>query len=490
MNHSLLSYRLWKLDTAQMLDYYGTQEGSMNITLEGHFEPGDKAASDYCLLPFAVPAGTQRIEVRYTFDRDVGNILDLGMFDPRGADFMQAEGFRGWSGSDRDHVILTAASATPGYLPGPLMPGIWQVILGLYKIAPGGCAYRVDIALADVPGELPGPPLPEERPTVRRRSGPAWFKGDWQSHTYHSDGGATVAELGEVARRRGLDFVAVTDHNTVSHHPYLRAHNDPNLLLIPGQEVTTYYGHANVWGLDRWLDFRCRSDADIARVIAEVHRRGLLFSVNHPKPDGPAWEYGSDLPVDCMEVWQGLWPAGNEASLALWERLLRQGRRIVAVGGSDKHQESLGGSPRNPWLLGQPTTFVYAEALTSEAILAGVRAGHVFISADVAMPRLFLTASLGDRTAMMGDQLAGHEPAVVRCQVTEGRGTMLRLVGAQGQLSWQPISDDDVTMELSVNLAEQQYVRAEVRSGPFGSGELPGEPTALALSNPIFGPEA
>lgn len=461
----------------------------MSITLEGHFTPADKAANDYCLLRFAVPAGTQRIEVRYTYDADMGNVLDLGLFDPSGADFMQAEGFRGWSGSDRDQVILTARSATPGYLPGPLIPGVWQVMLGLYKIARGGCAYRVDITLADAPGELPWPPPVGETLAVRPRSGPAWFKGDWQSHTHHSDGGATVAELASVAQQRGLDFVAVTDHNTVSHHPYLRAHNGPNLLLIPGQEVTTYYGHANVWGLDRWLDFRCRSDADMAQVIAEAHRRGLLFSVNHPKPEGPAWEYSLDLPIDCVEVWQGLWPARNEAALAFWERLLGQRRRIVAVGGSDKHQEALGEAPVNPWLLGQPTTFVYAEALTTESILAGVRAGHVFISADVTMPHLFLTASVGDQTAMMGDRLAGHEPAVVRCQVIGGQGYMLRLVGAQGQLSWQPISEDDMTVELSVNLAEQQYIRAEVRSVPLRPGELPDKQTILALSNPIFGPE-
>ena len=86
----------------------------MNITLEGHFTPADKAASDYCLLPFAVRAGTQRIEVRYTFERDTGNILDLGLFDPHSADFVRAEGFRGWSGSDRDQVVLTERSATPG----------------------------------------------------------------------------------------------------------------------------------------------------------------------------------------------------------------------------------------------------------------------------------------------------------------------------------------------------------------------------------------
>jgi hypothetical protein len=89
---------------------------------------------------------------------------------------------------------------------------------------------------------------------------------------------------------------------------------------------------------------------------------------------------------------------------------------------------------------------------------------------------------------MMGDRLRSYEPAVVRCQVIGGQGYMLRLVSAQGQLSWEPISDDDMTVEQTMNLVEQQYIRAEVRSVPR-SGELPDEQTILALSNPIFGPE-
>ncbi len=459
----------------------------MSILIQGYFTPPDKARSDYRLLPFTVPEGTRRIEVRYAFDRDAEHVIDIGAFDPRGTEFMNTAGFRGWSGGARDHFVITERSATPGYLPGPLIPGTWHVLLGLYKIAPPGCAYQVEIALSEEEGGLPYPP-PSPPRTYSPRLGPSWFKGDLQSHTHHSDARATVAELATAARQRGLDFVAVTDHNTVSHHPYLRAHCDPELLLIPGQEVTTYYGHANVWGLEHLLEFRCRSDEEIERVIAEAHRRGLLFSVNHPKRGGPPWEYSSALPFDCMEVWQTFWQAHNEEALALWDGLLRQGRRAVAVGGSDQHQAPLE-EPSHFRMLGRPTTWVHADALTSEAILAGIRAGHAFITADVDMPRLYLSARAGDETAMMGDHLDSTQPALVRCEVMDGPGYTLRLVGAHGELCSEVVQSEHALLEWTIDLSDHRYVRAELRSAPLKPTDRMEDRTMLALTNPIFAKE-
>ena len=45
----------------------------------------------------------------------------------------------------------------------------------------------------------------------------------------------TVPELAELAVRRGLDFIAVTDHNTVSHHAELPAASRRyGITLVPG----------------------------------------------------------------------------------------------------------------------------------------------------------------------------------------------------------------------------------------------------------------
>jgi len=52
----------------------------------------------------------------------------------------------------------------------------------------------------------------------------------------------------EAAVARGLDFIAVTDHSTQSHYDAereLQPYFD-DILLLPGREITTYRGHANV----------------------------------------------------------------------------------------------------------------------------------------------------------------------------------------------------------------------------------------------------
>ena len=51
-----------------------------------------------------------------------------------------------------------------------------------------------------------------------RGAGHEWLAGDFHSHTVHSDGSLEVVELAALAAERGLDLLAVTDHNTISHH--------------------------------------------------------------------------------------------------------------------------------------------------------------------------------------------------------------------------------------------------------------------------------
>ena len=57
--------------------------------------------------------------------------------------------------------VITATAATPGYLPGELEPGTWQIVIGLHRVPPDGAEYRVTIEVSSQPGELdsgrPGP---------------------------------------------------------------------------------------------------------------------------------------------------------------------------------------------------------------------------------------------------------------------------------------------------------------------------------------------
>ena len=103
------------------------------VVLESHFDATDQAANEFPLLPFEVPPGITRIHVRYQVSRQLGgdkigqqegNIVDIGLFDPRGTEFLIAQGFRGWSGTSRQEFTISVTEATPGYLAGPAQPGI------------------------------------------------------------------------------------------------------------------------------------------------------------------------------------------------------------------------------------------------------------------------------------------------------------------------------------------------------------------------------
>jgi len=482
------------------------------IVLEGHIDAAHQAEDEFPLLPFEVPPGIARLHVRYQVSdrlsadkvgRQAGNIIDIGLFDPRGAGFLNAKGFRGWSGTARQEFAVGAEEATPGYLPGPIQPGTWHVTLGLYQLIPQGCDYRVVVTMEeqdsrcrmqDAGGKEQGTGgKMQDRTGGEPAGGPRWYRGDLHAHTWHSDGTGALTDLAAAARAQRLEFLAVTEHNTLSHLPLLREHTEPDLLLIPGVEVSTYHGHANVWPIDwpdeGFVEFRCRTDDQMAQVREAVRARGSLFSVNHPKDDGPPWKYGDLFEPDCIEVWGAPWFISNYQSLAVWDAELRQGRRITAVGGSDKHQGPFTGE-LGWYEVGNPCTHVFAEALSIPAIIAGIRAGHVFISEGPAGPTIELTAEdtrTGQR-ATMGDEL--HLPAGadlrLRCRVQGGAGNVLRLVSAE-DVHQVAITSDDFIHEHQVTVSGDAYWRPEVIEPP--EAPLDEEPAALmvrALGNPIY----
>ena len=325
--------------------------GARRIAHSRIFTPEDRAASPYFYLPIDVPVGCAGLTVELDYDRSVG-VLDLGCFGPNG--------FRGWSGGARSRYAISPSAATPGYLPGELEPGEWSVVLGLHRVAAPRLRWRVDVTLGaiesgeDVAPHRDGalPPLPERPP---RRNLPAepgwrWLAGDLHAHTVHSDGDRTIEELAGLAAGAGLDFLAVTDHNTVSHHPLLAAAGaGAGVILIPGQELTTHRGHANAFGDIGWIDFREPADA----WVREVAERGGLLSVNHPLASDCAWREPLTVRPPLAEIWHWTWLDRRWGGPMAW--WLAWDPATVPVGGSDFHRPDQG----RP--LGQPTTWVLCE---------------------------------------------------------------------------------------------------------------------------------
>jgi len=294
-----------------------------DLVLTGRFEPAEERRFRH--LPFAVPPGLDQLHLRYDSSDRIpsdptlrgGNTLDLGLFDGRGTEPGGA-GFRGWSGSARRELAITAAWATPPYRPGPIAAGEWHVLLGAYKVGPRGLDYRIEIRFdPDLPPEPPLPPLPIPPPVrLPPPAEPGWVRADLHCHTRRSDGDATPLEVRRLAAAAGLDVVAFTDHNSPSDP---RDRGDPGdglPLVVPALEVTTYGGHWNAWGVDAWFDFRDPTPAGARAAMAAAISAGAVVSVNHPKPFGPDWAYGDDLQPDLIEVWNGPWERLNGRALA------------------------------------------------------------------------------------------------------------------------------------------------------------------------------
>ncbi|MFI6500809.1 CehA/McbA family metallohydrolase [Nonomuraea typhae] len=377
--------------------------------IRGHWSLDDRLERMLREVPFEVPAGARSVTVRLAYDRSLG-VIDLGCASP--------SGFRGWSGGARDEYTITADWATPGYLPGETAAGIaggalesgtWHVWLRLHRIPPQGLDFTLEVDHgARTPPVVAEPPVGERPPRrdIPEISGMRWYAGDFHAHTVHSDGTLTIPELAELAAARGLDFLAVTDHNTVSHHPWL-AKAARGITLIPGQEVTTDRGHANVFGDVGWVDFRQPAGAWVRHAAA----RGGLISINHPLGGDCAWLLPIERRPRVAEVWSsGWWDRRWGAPLA-WADAWRDD--VIAIGGSDFHKPGSDGLP------GEPTTWVLAEdpSLALDAVAAGrtaisagpdapllVRLGDELLALDA--DGLVLVRPDGSRQAVRGERVA------------------------------------------------------------------------------------
>jgi PHP domain len=373
----------------------------------------DRCESTWHYLPFDVPRGTGALRVELGYDTSAA-VIDLGCLGPAG--------FRGWSGGARRRFIIGAESATPGYLSGEPEPGTWFAVLGLHKIPASGVRYELTAATAGVRApEMAGGSVPPVTDRPARRGLPAghgmtWLAGDLHAHTVHSDGAMSVPELARYAASRGLEFLAVTDHNTISHHRELpgatAAHG---ITLVPGQEVTTEHGHANVFGEVGWIDFREPPDA----WLASAERVGGLLSVNHPYGGQVSWTAPMSARPPLLEVWHWSWLDPRWTTpLAWWQAWHPE---AIAVGGSDWHRP---GSDAPP---GAPTTWIQAESADLQAVLAGLAAGRVAVSAGRQGPVLLrvdgkLVACDADGAVLTGP----HGP---KCRV---RGDLASFPGDAG----------------------------------------------------------
>jgi hypothetical protein len=468
------------------------------LALEGQIKRADHQT--YLEVPFDVPAGIERVTVTFDYNRDNRTVIDLGIYDPNG--------FRGWSGGNKRSFTIATSDATPSYMPGPITPGTWKLLLGVPNIREGSHAtYSAEVTLtranapAPVSAFFDGP----------IRQGPGWYRGDFHSHTAHSDGSCDslsgrripcpAFRTLEAAKRAGLDFIAVTEHNAASHHSVLRelqAYYD-TMLIIPGREITTFYGHMNIFGPMAPVDFQLASPRlpQIGKLFDQVEAQGGIASINHPgMPSGEdcmgcGWVV-KDIDyrrLAAVEIANGgtmrlIGSAeGRFSHIPFWEGLLNQGHRVTAIAGSDSHDPDAGVNRQFP--VGKPSTVVFAEDLSQTAIFNGVRSGRVFVDLEGIAGRVVdLRASGREGEARMGGvlRLARGETGRLSIEVRGVENPTVQLVSGAGapdlRLSERVLAQGVARFSAALPMKGRVYwVRANVRNA---RGDL------IMVSNPIY----
>ncbi|MBN2572788.1 MAG: CehA/McbA family metallohydrolase [Ignavibacteriales bacterium] len=183
-------------------------------------------------------------------------------------------------------------------------------------------------------------------------------------HSLYSDGTGKVEEIAKTASEMGIDFIFLTDHNT------LRAKKDgyqkwfKNTLVIVGCEINdkTNKNHYLAFGIDETPSTRLPAN----KYVEEIKNAGGIGFIAHPfeerssmkeHPPYP-WTDWSTKDFNGIEIWNHMseWMEGlteankynyfihplrsikapTKKALRMWDKLNLE-RKVVGIGGLDAH---------------------------------------------------------------------------------------------------------------------------------------------------------
>ncbi|MBE2249524.1 MAG: PHP domain-containing protein [Myxococcus sp.] len=440
---------------------------AQTTVLEGEV-PEDGGA--FFTVPFTVARGTVELAVRHD-DLSSANILDWGLIDARGT-------FRGWGGGNGEQAVIGRLAASRSYLPGTLPTGQWQVLVGKAQLASRPARYRVEIEARSSP-TLSAQDRASYTAAAPLEATARWYAGDLHVHSLESgDARPGLDEIATFTRARGLDFVAVSDHNTSSHYDFISPTQarHPKVLLVPSVEFTTYAGHLNAFGASEFVPFWLgRDGVTLTSALQAFDQQGAIATINHPTLDlgsfciGCAWQqpvYPSLMRA--IEIGVGGWDETgalfDESAIAYWEALADQGVHLTAVGGSDDHRAGVGlNQTQSP--IGSPTTLLYATELSVAGLTRALREGRAVVKLR-GPDDPFVSLSSLTPLPRAGDTLVGTS-AQVLAHVTGGEGATLEWVENGVVVDEVQVTSDPFTHERTFTVPDGRSgrLRAALRIG-------------------------
>lgn len=325
--------------------------------------------------------------------------------------------------------------------------------------------------------------------------GPGWFSGDTHNHTPYSDGKGTVAQNVYFARKFGMDFLLISDHNKSSDQSWqeLQAEAGSDKIAIRGSE---YSGpnHAVLVNVYSPKNYNTKNFGNDMQTIKSENNGRIMSYVAHPYEKYPAtldvaFKTNSELVgYDGIEVWNGWWGPRqifNKYAFQKWDELNAKGRKLYAIADTDTHASEH---------VGKVFTSVFASNGTSEDIVDGYQAGHMYGSNGPV-----INMNIGH--AMMGDTVKLSEKNKVKVHMTGNYygGLTKAILIKNGQVYKEYELNGKTSFEISekIELAAGDFIRMEVEgketnllkldTDQLGElGYVSFDQAPFAFSNPIF----
>lgn len=162
------------------------------------------------------------------------------------------------------------------------------------------------------------------------------YKMDSHIHSeYSPDSKSKLKDIFSVAKMRGIDIIAISDHNTVEGSEEARKlTKDDDLLVIPSIEISAAEGHILGFGCEEMI----KRDLPAEETIDLIHDQGALAIIPHPYC---FYRHGllckadyKKLKIDAIETKNARFIAGYCNNKA---KILSKKEDLPGLGASDAH---------------------------------------------------------------------------------------------------------------------------------------------------------
>ncbi|MFZ7946232.1 CehA/McbA family metallohydrolase [Neobacillus sp. 19] len=307
-------------------------------------------------------------------------------------------------------VVINNSQSSPGIQTREVSPGFWDISFNFHALVTA--KTEIHCTIDAIHKEERSTTQPIEIAAIKKErfkrerylnAQTCYKKVELHTHTHHSDARHTTEELINDAIKQKIDWLAITDHNTISAFDKISPENYP-LQFIKGLEMTTLHGHFLTLGYQDKppMDWTLIDRVNINEKLAEMKEQGLLIGIAHPFDVGSPyctgcrWQYALESLewIDFIEVWNSEDPhesLSNADAIAKWTQLLNAGIEIPVTCGRDWHHSNTTKLP----------AFLYTavkETSSGDDILEAVKLGRSYISLS---PQIDLTINgqwtIGDR---------------------------------------------------------------------------------------------